>query len=79
MVYLYDGTYLDLFYDADRLSARHNNFTITNILFFDGHVISVRTADLPGGVGPNASGTNLFTLANLAKYPPGIKWRLDQP
>jgi prepilin-type processing-associated H-X9-DG protein/prepilin-type N-terminal cleavage/methylation domain-containing protein len=78
MVYLFDGTYMDLFYDADRLSARHNGFTYTNILFFDGHAASIRTADLPGGLGPNASGTNVFTLQNLAKYP-GIKWRMDQP
>jgi prepilin-type N-terminal cleavage/methylation domain-containing protein/prepilin-type processing-associated H-X9-DG protein len=79
MVYLFDGTYMDLFYDADRLSARHNGNRYTNLLFFDGHAISARTADLPGGLGPNASGTDLFTLANLAKYPPGIKWRVDQP
>jgi prepilin-type processing-associated H-X9-DG protein len=78
MVFLYDGTYLDLFYDADRLSARHNGRTATNLLFFDGHASTVATASLPGGMGPNPQGNNLFTVANLASYP-NIRWRLDQP
>jgi prepilin-type processing-associated H-X9-DG protein len=78
MVYLFDGTFCNLYYEADRISARHNGLTATNLLFFDGHVATVPTASLPGGMGPNPSGTDLFTLANLAKYP-RVRWRLDQP
>jgi prepilin-type N-terminal cleavage/methylation domain-containing protein/prepilin-type processing-associated H-X9-DG protein len=78
MVYLFDGTFCNLYYEADRISARHNNFTATNLLFFDGHAATLPTASLPGGLGPNPSGTDLFTLANLANYP-NLRWRLDQP
>ena len=67
--------------NANRLNARHKKFTVTNILFFDGHADSLQTKSLPGedgdaGIG-GAAGTP-FSLAILAKYPL-TKWRLDQP
>ena len=67
--------------NANRLNARHKKFSVTNILFFDGHADSLQTKSLPGGdgdagIGSAASAT--FSLANLVKYP-ATKWRLDQP
>ncbi len=83
MVAAYDGvgTVNIQSVNANRLNARHKRYSITNILFFDGHADSIPTKSLPGedgdaGVGA-AAGTT-FSLANLAKYP-ATKWRLDQP
>jgi len=78
-VFLFDGTFLNLYYEADRVSARHNNRTTTNLLFFDGHAANVPTNSLPGGIGPNAGGSSPFNnLASLQKYPE-FRWRMDQP
>ncbi len=67
--------------NANRLNARHKKFSVTNILFFDGHADSYQTKSLPGGDGDAGIGgaaSTTFSLANLAKYP-ATKWRLDQP
>jgi prepilin-type processing-associated H-X9-DG protein/prepilin-type N-terminal cleavage/methylation domain-containing protein len=66
--------------NANRLNARHNKQTSTNILFFDGHADTYRTADLPGGLGDANPAPTTFGLPNLqsAKYAGGPKWRLDQ-
>ena len=78
-VFLFDGTFLNLYYEADRISARHNNRTTTNLLFFDGHAANVPTRSLPGGLGPNAGGSSPFnSLTTLQKYP-DYRWRMDQP
>jgi prepilin-type processing-associated H-X9-DG protein/prepilin-type N-terminal cleavage/methylation domain-containing protein len=78
-VFVFDGTFLNLYYEADRISARHNNRTTTNLLFFDGHAANVPTAGLPGGLGPNAGGSSPFNnLTKLQKYP-DYRWRMDQP
>ena len=73
----YDGlVYHHLSVNANRLSARHDGKTMTNLGFVDGHAESWRTADLPGGAG--VAQTADFSLANLnAKYP-YPKWRLEQ-
>jgi len=81
-VFLFDGI-LGLNFqrtNANRLNARHNKQTMTNLLFFDGHAETYRTADLPGGVGNANPATTTFGLANLQspKYAGGPKWRLDQ-
>jgi prepilin-type N-terminal cleavage/methylation domain-containing protein/prepilin-type processing-associated H-X9-DG protein len=81
MVFLFDGIFANIHYDGDRVSARHgtNKMRITNILFFDGHAESFPTKDLPGGLGPNASGTDVFAPSKLrVKNPSGLYWRLDQ-
>jgi prepilin-type N-terminal cleavage/methylation domain-containing protein/prepilin-type processing-associated H-X9-DG protein len=84
VVFLFDGIAINVQnQNANRLNARHNKQTATNLLFFDGHADTYRTADLPGGIGDagvgsaNASAT--FSIANLqsAKYAGGPKWRLD--
>jgi prepilin-type processing-associated H-X9-DG protein/prepilin-type N-terminal cleavage/methylation domain-containing protein len=77
MVFVYDGTYLDLFHNANRLSARHNGYKYTNLLFFDGHAATFVTSSLPGGATPVVA-TDYFTVANLANYT-DTKWRVDQP
>ena len=82
LVFLFDGI-LGLHVqrtNANRLNARHNKRTETNILFFDGHAETFRTTDLPGGLGDGNPATTTFGLANLqsAKYASGPKWRLDQ-
>ena len=33
----------------NRVNARHSDRKITNVLLFDGHAESLRTADIPGG------------------------------
>src|SRR4051812_39094625 len=81
MVFLFDGIFANIHYDADRISARHGarKSKITNILFFDGHAQSFPTAGLPGGLGPNAAGTDLFDPNKLkTNNPGGLLWRLDQ-
>ena len=81
MVYLFDGIFANIHYDADRISARHGSTKgrITNILFFDGHAESFPTASLPGGLGPNSPGTDRFAPSTLkTNNPGGLYWRLDQ-
>ncbi|HET6252340.1 MAG TPA: type II secretion system protein [Tepidisphaeraceae bacterium] len=81
VVFLFDGIAGNMQnVNANRLNARHNRQTQTNILFFDAHVETIPTADLPGGAG-NAGNSNpgatAFSPANLAKYHHPL-WRLDQ-
>jgi prepilin-type processing-associated H-X9-DG protein len=77
-VFVFDGTFLNIYYEADRISARHNRRTYTNLLFFDGHARSVPTASLPGGMGPNAGGKSPFNDLNQLKKFPEFRWRMDQ-
>jgi prepilin-type processing-associated H-X9-DG protein/prepilin-type N-terminal cleavage/methylation domain-containing protein len=78
LVFVFDGVYQNFMgVNGNRVNARHGKRTQTNILMFDGHAETFKTADLPGGLGnANPPGT-VFGLANLAKYP-YPKWRLDQ-
>jgi prepilin-type processing-associated H-X9-DG protein len=79
MVFLFDGIFYDLNFDANRISARHSRSTRTNLLFFDGHASTIPTADIPGGIGDANSPTNPFTsAATLQNARPGPKWRIDQ-
>ena len=78
MVFLFDGTFFNLYWDADRLSARHLNYSATNLLFFDGHATTVPTASLPGGLGPNVAGQSPFDNLTTLKNFPAQRWRLDQ-
>jgi prepilin-type N-terminal cleavage/methylation domain-containing protein/prepilin-type processing-associated H-X9-DG protein len=81
MVFLFDGIYMNIHNDGDRVAARHGNNKgrLTNILFFDGHADSFSTADLPGGVGPNATGSDVFNPTTLqTKNPGGLLWRTNQ-
>lgn len=81
VVFLFDGISLNLqSTNANRINARHNKQTATNILFFDGHAATYRTADLPGGLGNANPATTTFGLSNLhnPKYAGGPQWRLDQ-
>ena len=78
MVFMFDGVFYDLNFDANRLSARHNRNTQSNLLFFDGHAATYSVADLPGGAGNANLPTNPFTsVAALRKFN-GPKWRTDQ-
>jgi prepilin-type N-terminal cleavage/methylation domain-containing protein/prepilin-type processing-associated H-X9-DG protein len=78
-VFLFDGVSFNLHTRPNRLNARHNKATITNLLFFDGHAESYRTNDLPGGDGDARPGDVTFALDNLRKPQYNqIKWRLDQ-
>ncbi len=78
MVILYDGLiYHHMSVNANRLNARHNNKTVTNLAFIDGHVESHQTASLPGRLG--AATPADFSLANLnANFGSGPKWRMEQ-
>ena len=85
MVCLFDGTFYDLNYDANRINARHNRQTTTNLLFFDAHAESVLTNTLPGGdlqangtLGAGSAGVPFNSLTGLASYA-RPKWRVDQP
>jgi prepilin-type processing-associated H-X9-DG protein/prepilin-type N-terminal cleavage/methylation domain-containing protein len=82
MVFIYDGVSFNIQnQNACRLNARHSGKTVTNILFFDGHADSFKTADLPGGLNASnqqAETQSYFTVQNLSKYT-STRWRLDQP
>lgn len=80
-VFIFDGIYMNIYSYPNRINARHNKLTQTNLAFFDGHATTVTTKELPGGLQitpPNDSTT--FSKASLnANYPsPAPKWRLDQ-
>jgi prepilin-type N-terminal cleavage/methylation domain-containing protein/prepilin-type processing-associated H-X9-DG protein len=80
VVFLFDGISLNLqSTNANRLNARHNRQTATNILFFDGHADTFPTKGLPGGIGDANPASTTFGLPNLQdpKYAGGPKWRLD--
>jgi prepilin-type N-terminal cleavage/methylation domain-containing protein/prepilin-type processing-associated H-X9-DG protein len=83
MVWLYDGTFFNVDYGptgANRINARHDKFTKTNLLFFDGHAATYDTAGLPGGIGNACSPTNPFSVYPA---PPALladtsaRWRTD--
>lgn len=78
MVILYDGLiYHHMNVNANRVNARHNNRTVTNLAFMDGRAESYPTSTLPGGLG--AATVADFSLANLnANFKNGPKWRLEQ-
>ena len=69
LVYIFDGVFMNIHnVNPHRVNARHNNRTITNILFADGHAESVPSASLP----PD------FTRATLLKSQyRAYRWRLD--
>lgn len=77
LVMMYDGIWLNAWVDADRVSARHHNSTRTNILFYDGHVGTYLTEELPGGLGPNPRNTDRFQPTVTTAAPNGLHWRLD--
>ena len=82
VVMIFDGYYMNLGVNANRLNARHNKRTVTNILLCDGHAESFRTASLPGGLGdgnlsPGPGPAQTWAVANLQKFP-YPRWRLDQ-
>ena len=79
-VFLFDGVSFNLHGRPNRLNARHNKESVTNILFYDGHADSYPTKALPGGDGNAATGSPAaFALANLRKPQyNSIIWRLDQ-
>lgn len=83
MVWLFDGTFYNIDYGptgANRINARHENFTKTNLLFYDGHAATYDTAGLPGGIGNACSPNNPFD-----QYPApaslladtSARWRTD--
>ena len=81
MVFLYDGIFYDLSYNADRINARHGRSRKTNLLFFDGHAMTMDTAGLPGGIGDANTPANPFvgttpSAALLADR--SIRWRTDE-
>jgi prepilin-type processing-associated H-X9-DG protein/prepilin-type N-terminal cleavage/methylation domain-containing protein len=80
VVFLFDGVGMNVqTTNANRLNARHNKRTMTNILFFDGHADTFLTKDLPGGLGDANPVSSTFSRTNLIspKYVNGPKWRLD--
>jgi prepilin-type processing-associated H-X9-DG protein len=82
MVWLYDGIFYDLNYSANRINARHNRFTKTNLLFFDGHAGTFDTASLPGGIGNANSGPggdpfNIYPAPQSLLNDTAVRWRTD--
>jgi prepilin-type processing-associated H-X9-DG protein len=78
MVFIFDGNFYDLTYSANRINARHNKRTKTNLLFFDGHGTTTDTAGLPGGIGNANSPTNPFLTKAGVDQCPEFRWRTDQ-
>jgi len=88
MVFLYDGIFYDLSFNANRLNARHGKNRKTNLLFFDGHAMTMDAAALPGGNNDLTQNTNLPTdpFAPVGTGPSPtllkdttIRWRNDEP
>lgn len=77
-IFLYDGVYLNLrLVNNQRLAARHNKRSMANVLFFDGHALSLPMSAFPHQAG---SSTLLdFSDALLAEsqyaYP---VWKINQ-
>ncbi len=81
LVMLFDGLFYDLATNANRISARHNKLKVTNLLFFDGHAITVPTETLPGGIGNANSPSNPFVGATPSAtllQDKSIRWRTDE-
>jgi prepilin-type N-terminal cleavage/methylation domain-containing protein/prepilin-type processing-associated H-X9-DG protein len=77
-VFLFDGVSFNVHDRPNRLNARHNKRSYTNLLFFDGHANSYPTKSLPGG-DKDATQVPHFQLDNLRRPEYNeIKWRLDQ-
>lgn len=66
-------------YNTSRISPRHAKGKMVNILFADGHAVSVPAGSLPKGAGPSSdlAGAYGSPSANLSTNP-FPKWRLDQ-
>jgi prepilin-type N-terminal cleavage/methylation domain-containing protein/prepilin-type processing-associated H-X9-DG protein len=80
MVFIFDGNFFDLWYNANRINARHNGFRKTNLLFFDGHAQTVDTTTLPG-VGPIVTTpilTSPYANAALLSKNTSVRWRTDE-
>lgn len=76
-VLMFDGIYANLMStNANRLNARHARNTKTNILFYDGHVQTFITADLPGGLKAQPSAFGMPSLRQQ-KYTTPL-WLLEQ-
>jgi prepilin-type N-terminal cleavage/methylation domain-containing protein/prepilin-type processing-associated H-X9-DG protein len=75
-VFLFDGVSFNLHTRPNRLNARHNKQTTTNLLFFDGHAASYPTRGLPGGDGMATAADFALSNLQLPQYN-DIKWRLD--
>jgi prepilin-type processing-associated H-X9-DG protein/prepilin-type N-terminal cleavage/methylation domain-containing protein len=78
LAFLFDGISINVqSLNANRLNARHNKRSTTNVLFFDGHAESFKTIDLTPGTLGDARPLSPFSSAMLSRYP-YPKWRLDQ-
>jgi prepilin-type processing-associated H-X9-DG protein len=77
MVFVYDGVFQNPHFAGDRIHARHMKNRFTNLGFFDGHAESYPTKDLPGGLGPNPTGTDVFIQPALGTNTQFL-WRMDQ-
>jgi prepilin-type N-terminal cleavage/methylation domain-containing protein/prepilin-type processing-associated H-X9-DG protein len=75
-VFLFDGISFNVHDRPNRLNARHNKQTTTNLLFFDGHASSYLTKDLPGGDGVAQASDFSIENLKLARFN-DIKWRID--
>ena len=66
-------------FNTNRISPRHAKGKMANVLFADGHCVSVPAGALPSGVGPSSdlAGAYGSPSINLGKNP-FPKWRLDQ-
>ena len=77
-VLLYDGIYLNLrLVNDQRLAARHNKRTMTNILFFDGHALSLPISTFPH----QAGSSTLLDFSDAALARPGYGypvWKINQ-
>jgi prepilin-type N-terminal cleavage/methylation domain-containing protein/prepilin-type processing-associated H-X9-DG protein len=72
LVFLFDGVFLNhTITNPNRVNARHDRLTRTNLLFFDGHVETRLRSELP------IQKTD-YTLTELAARFPQVKWRVDQ-
>jgi prepilin-type N-terminal cleavage/methylation domain-containing protein/prepilin-type processing-associated H-X9-DG protein len=77
-VLMFDGIYANLMStNANRINARHAKNTKSNILFYDGHVQTMDTASMPGGMKAQTKDFNMSSLLS-AKYIGAPLWRIEQ-
>ncbi len=78
-VFLTDGVKgWNLKTNVNMISARHAKQKDTNVLFYDGHVISYPVASIPGGGRFDSTGTFATAAENLSSACPDLNFYIDQ-
>ena len=79
LVLFFDGVNINAMSSPNRINARHNNRTDTNLLFADGHAETIHTDTLFANPRGSYTATSAdSSLKNLQANVPWPHWRIDQ-